>query len=47
MDISLLEERKEASMKNFYELNSVIHMSLIEMQFIKKVSLRYYSNMLL
>ena len=47
MDISLLEERKEASMKNFYELNSVIRMSLIEMQFIKKVSLRYYSNMLL
>ena len=36
MDISLLEERKEASMKNFYELNSVIRMSLIEMQFIKK-----------
>jgi hypothetical protein len=45
MDISLLEARKEASIKNIYELNSVVRMSLIEMQFIKKVSPRRYSNM--
>ena len=38
MDISLIERRKEESMKTFYEINSVIRMSFIEMQFIKKVS---------
>ena len=37
MDISLLEEKMEESIKHIYELNSVIRMSLIEMQFIKKV----------
>ncbi len=34
------EYRKEASIKNIYELNSVVRMSLIEMQFIKKVRWR-------
>lgn len=38
MDISLIEERYEESIKHIYELNSVVRMSLIEMQFIKKVS---------
>ena len=38
MDISLLEEKKEQNMKSLYEINSVIRMSFIEMQFIKKVS---------
>ena len=37
MDISLLEETKEQNMKSLYEINSVIRMSFIEMQFIKKV----------
>mmetsp|Transcript_24184 Transcript_24184/g.52281 ORF Transcript_24184/g.52281 Transcript_24184/m.52281 type:complete len:1171 (+) Transcript_24184:150-3662(+) len=36
MDISLIEERFEESIKHIYELNSVVRMSLIEMQFIKK-----------
>lgn len=38
MDISLIEEKMEESIKHIYELNSVVRMSLIEMQFIKKVS---------
>lgn len=38
MDISLIEEKMEESIKHLYELNSVVRMSLIEMQFIKKVS---------
>jgi hypothetical protein len=36
MDMSLIEERKEANMKSLYEINSVVRMSFIEMQFIKK-----------
>lgn len=36
MDISLIEEKMEESIKHLYELNSVVRMSLIEMQFIKK-----------
>lgn len=36
MDISLIENQKEESIKNFFELNNVVRMSLIEMQFIKK-----------
>lgn len=41
MDISLIEAQKEESMKTIYELNSVIRMSFIEAQFIKKVSIVY------
>lgn len=37
MDMSLIEQRKEENMKTIYEINSVVRMSLIEMQFIKKV----------
>ena len=37
MDVTLIESQKEASMKTIYELNSVIRMSFIEAQFIKKV----------
>lgn len=37
MDISLIEQSKEESIKHILELNSVVRMSLIEMQFIKKV----------
>ena len=37
MDISLIEESMEESIKHLYEWNSVVRMSLIEMQFIKKV----------
>ena len=36
MDISLIEEKMEESIKHIYEINSVVRMSLIEMQFIKK-----------
>eukprot|EP00526_Cylindrotheca_closterium_P002305 CAMPEP_0113636636 /NCGR_PEP_ID=MMETSP0017_2-20120614/19132_1 /TAXON_ID=2856 /ORGANISM="Cylindrotheca closterium" /LENGTH=934 /DNA_ID=CAMNT_0000547537 /DNA_START=34 /DNA_END=2835 /DNA_ORIENTATION=+ /assembly_acc=CAM_ASM_000147 len=36
MDVSLIENQKEASMKTIYELNSVIRLSFIEAQFIKK-----------
>jgi hypothetical protein len=38
MDVSLIERKKEDSIKHIYEINSVVRMSLIEMQFIKKVS---------
>ena len=37
MDVSLIENQKEASMRRIYELNSVIRLSFIEAQFIKKV----------
>jgi hypothetical protein len=37
MDISLVERKKEESMKTFYEINNVIRMSFIEMQYMKKV----------
>jgi ATP synthase regulation protein NCA2 len=36
MDMSLIEITKERSMKTIYELNSVLRMSFIEAQFIKK-----------
>lgn len=36
MDITLIEESKEQSMKSVYNMNSVIRMSFIEAQFIKK-----------
>jgi len=36
MDISLVEESKEQGMKSVYNMNSVIRMSFIEAQFIKK-----------
>ena len=37
MDITLLEKKKEESMKTLYEINNVIRMSFIEMQYMKKV----------
>jgi hypothetical protein len=37
MDMSLIEQTKEENMKTIFEINSVVRMSLIEMQFIKKV----------
>jgi len=36
MDMSLIEKKKEESIKKIYEINSVVRMSLIEVQFIKK-----------
>eukprot|EP00536_Pseudo-nitzschia_multiseries_P012602 jgi/Psemu1/68385/estExt_Genemark1.C_4910022 len=36
MDITLVEEAKEQGMKSVYNMNSVIRMSFIEAQFIKK-----------
>jgi hypothetical protein len=36
MDISLIEAEKEESMKTIYNINSVIRMSFIEAQFLKK-----------
>lgn len=36
MDVSLIENKKTESMKTIYEINNVVRMSLIEMQFIKK-----------
>ena len=38
MDMSLIEAQKEQSIKTIYELNTVIRLSLIGVQFIKKVS---------
>lgn len=35
MDIRLLEKKKEESMKTFYEINNVVRMSFIEMQYMK------------
>ena len=32
MDISLIEEKMEESIKHIYELNSVVRMSLIKLQ---------------
>lgn len=37
MDVSLIEKKKEESMKTFFEINNVIRMSFIEMQYMKKV----------
>jgi hypothetical protein len=39
MDVTLIEKRKVESMKTFYELNNVVRMSFIEMQYMKKVCL--------
>jgi len=36
MDVTLLEQKKEESMKTFFEINNVIRMSFIEMQYMKK-----------
>jgi len=38
MDVTMVEKTKEESMKTFYEINNVIRMSFIEMQYMKKVS---------
>ena len=38
MDMSLIEEQKTESMKTFFELNKVVQMSFIEMQYMKRVS---------
>ena len=37
MDMSLIEATKEHSIQNILEINSIYRLSLIEMQFIKKV----------
>jgi len=37
MDMSLLEATKENSIQNILEINNIYRLSLIEMQFIKKV----------
>lgn len=37
MDLSLIENKKEESMKTFFEINNVVRMSFIEMQYMKKV----------
>lgn len=42
MDVSMVERKKEESMKTFYEINNVIRMSFIEMQYMKKVRLRTF-----
>jgi hypothetical protein len=36
MDVTMVEKTKEESMKTFYEINNVIRMSFIEMQYMKK-----------
>lgn len=38
MDVTLVEQQKVESMKTFFEINNVIRMSFIEMQYMKKVS---------
>jgi hypothetical protein len=45
MDISLVERKKEESMKTFFEINNVIRMSFIEMQYMKKVRLRLHVSL--
>jgi hypothetical protein len=40
MDVSLVERKKEESMRAFYEINNVVRMTFIEMQYMKKVSLQ-------
>ena len=42
MDVSMVERKKEESMKTFYEINNVIRMSFIEMQYMKKVRFASY-----
>jgi hypothetical protein len=37
MDLSLIERKKEELIKSFFEMNSTIRMSWIEMQYMKKV----------
>lgn len=37
MDVTLVEQQKVESMKTFFEINNVIRMSFIEMQYMKKV----------
>jgi len=37
MDITLVEKVKEQSMRTFFEINNVVRMSFIEMQYMKKV----------
>lgn len=39
MDMSLIESTKEYSVKNILDFNKIYRLSLIEMQFIKKVSI--------
>jgi hypothetical protein len=41
MDVSLIERKKVESMKTFYEINNVIRMSFIEMQYMKKVRIQF------
>ena len=36
--MNLIEQTKEQAIKNILEINGIVRMSLIEMQFIKKVS---------
>lgn len=36
MDMSLIEQKKTESMKTFFEINNVIRMSFIEMQYMKR-----------
>ncbi len=44
MDISLIEAEKEESMKTIYNINSVIRMSFIEAQFLKKVRIPFFQS---
>ena len=37
LDMSLIEQKKAESMKTFFEINNVIRMSFIEMQYMKRV----------
>lgn len=47
MDISLIEEKMEESIKHIYELNSVVRMSLIEMQVRESVVIDIITNVCL
>jgi hypothetical protein len=40
MDLSLVERKKEEVIKSFFEMNSTIRMSWIEMQYMKKVGFK-------
>ena len=43
MDMTLVEAAKEFSVRNILEINNIYRLSLIEMQFIKKVSTILFS----
>ena len=44
LDMSLIERKKVESMKTFFEINNVIRVSFIEMQYMKRVSYSFVAR---